>query len=158
MPVPEPLPAPPREVPLAGRGPRAVLRLTPFRKLYTALVLSSFGDWLGFLATTALAAQLVDSFEGKAFATGGVLLFHISNRVFDLKPVLRSAADDLDLSAAVGTGDWDADGATQTEWVALSREPAALAALSSGGGWAPLPREPSVSWTDDHSSVLSVLR
>ena len=77
MPVPEPLPAPPQEVPLAGRGPRAVLRLTPFRKLYTALVLSSFGDWLGFLATTALATQLVDSFQGKAYATGGVLVFRL---------------------------------------------------------------------------------
>jgi len=61
-----------------------VLRLTPFRKLYTALVLSSFGDWLGFLATTALATQLVDSFQGKAYATGGVLVFRLLPAVFTL--------------------------------------------------------------------------
>ena len=94
MPVPEPLPVP-QEVPLAGRGPRAVLRLTPFRKLYTALVLSSFGDWLGFLATTALAAQLVDSFEGKAFATGGVLVFRLLPAVL-FGPLAGAFADRWD--------------------------------------------------------------
>jgi dTMP kinase len=94
MPVPEPLPAPPSE-PLAGRGPRAVLRLPAFRKLYTALVLSSFGDWLGFLATTALAAQLVDSFEGKAFATGGVLVFRLLPAVL-FGPLAGAFADRWD--------------------------------------------------------------
>ena len=48
-----------------GRA-RGVLSIRPFRQLYTALVLSSFGDWLGFLATTALAAQLVEGFTAKA--------------------------------------------------------------------------------------------
>jgi dTMP kinase len=102
MPVPEPLPAPEPIAgqpiagqPIAGRGPRAVLRLTPFRKLYTALVLSSFGDWLGFLATTALAAQLVDSFEGKAFATGGVLVFRLLPAVL-FGPLAGAFADRWD--------------------------------------------------------------
>ena len=81
--------------PLAGRGPRAVLRLPAFRKLYTALVLSSFGDWLGFLATTALAAQLVDSFEGKAFATGGVLVFRLLPAVL-FGPLAGAFADRWD--------------------------------------------------------------
>jgi dTMP kinase len=96
MPAPEPLPAPPEEhPPLAGRGPRAVLRLPAFRKLYTALVLSSFGDWLGFLATTALAAQLVDSFEGKAYATGGVLVFRLLPAVL-FGPLAGAFADRWD--------------------------------------------------------------
>jgi len=95
MPVPEPLPTPPPEAPLAGRGPRAVLRLTPFRKLYTALVLSSFGDWLGFLATTALATQLVDSFQGKAYATGGVLVFRLLPAVL-FGPLAGAFADRWD--------------------------------------------------------------
>ena len=92
--VPGPPPAP-EAVPLAGRGPRAVLRLTAFRKLYTALVLSSFGDWLGFLATTALAAQLVDSFEGKAYATGGVLVFRLLPAVL-FGPLAGAFADRWD--------------------------------------------------------------
>jgi dTMP kinase len=76
-------------------GPRAVLRLTPFRKLYTALVLSSFGDWLGFLATTALATQLVESFQGKAYATGGVLVFRLLPAVL-FGPLAGAFADRWD--------------------------------------------------------------
>ena len=85
----------PDAVPVAGRGPRAVLRVRPFRRLYTALVLSSFGDWLGFLATTALAAQLVDSFQGKAYATGGVLVFRLLPALL-LGPLAGAFADRWD--------------------------------------------------------------
>ena len=96
MSSPEPVPAPAAEAaPLHGRGPRAVLRLPAFRKLYTALVLSSFGDWLGFLATTALATQLVDSFEGKAYATGGVLVFRLLPAVL-FGPLAGAFADRWD--------------------------------------------------------------
>jgi dTMP kinase len=96
MPTPEPFPVPDAEhPPLAGRGPRAVLRLPAFRKLYTALVLSSFGDWLGFLATTALATQLVDTFEGKAYATGGVLVFRLLPAVL-FGPLAGAFADRWD--------------------------------------------------------------
>jgi dTMP kinase len=66
-----------------------------FRKLYTALALSSFGDWLGFLATTALATQLVDSFQGKAYATGGVLVFRLLPAVL-FGPLAGAFADRWD--------------------------------------------------------------
>ena len=78
-----------------GRGPRAALRNEDFRKLYSALVLSSFGDWLGFLATTALATQLVDSFQGKAYATGGVLVFRLLPAVL-FGPLAGAFADRWD--------------------------------------------------------------
>ena len=72
-----------------------MLRNATFRKLYTALVLSSFGDWLGFLATTALATQLVDSFQGKAYATGGVLVFRLLPAVL-FGPLAGAFADRWD--------------------------------------------------------------
>jgi dTMP kinase len=91
-------PAPPSpgdpSAPLRG-GPRAVLRNPRFRKLYSALALSSFGDWLGFLATTALATQLVDSFQGKAYATGGVLVFRLLPAVL-FGPLAGAFADRWD--------------------------------------------------------------
>jgi dTMP kinase len=91
-------PAPPSpgdpSAPLRG-GPRAVLRNARFRKLYSALALSSFGDWLGFLATTALATQLVDSFQGKAYATGGVLVFRLLPAVL-FGPLAGAFADRWD--------------------------------------------------------------
>ncbi len=88
----------------AGRGPRAALRNTRFRKLYTALVLSSFGDWLGFLATTALATQLVDSFQSKAFATGGVLVFRLLPAVL-FGPLAGAFADRWDRRRTMVTCD-----------------------------------------------------
>lgn len=79
-----------------GRGGvRGVLRIQVFRRLYVALALSSMGDWLGFLATTALAAQLVESFEGKAYATGGVLVFRLLPAVL-FGPIAGAFADRWD--------------------------------------------------------------
>ena len=53
------------------------LRHRGFRRLYVALALSSFGDWLGFLATTAYATQLVEGFGAQSYAVGGVLAFRL---------------------------------------------------------------------------------
>ncbi|MCW2681869.1 MAG: dTMP kinase, partial [Frankiales bacterium] len=52
-------------------------------------------DWLGFLATTALATQLVDSFESKAYATGGVLVFRLLPAVL-FGPLAGAFADRWD--------------------------------------------------------------
>ncbi len=81
----------------AGSGVRwpGALAYTGFRRLYTALVLSSFGDWLGFLATTALATALVSSFGAKSFATGGVLAFRLLPAVL-FGPVAGAFADRFD--------------------------------------------------------------
>jgi dTMP kinase len=77
-----------------GRA-RGVLSIRPFRQLFTALALSSFGDWLGFLATTALAAQLATTFEGKAYATGAVLVFRLLPSVL-FGPLAGAFADRFD--------------------------------------------------------------
>jgi dTMP kinase len=86
----------PEELVGAGVGrAKSVLSIRSFRRLYTALVLSSFGDWLGFLATTALAAQLVDGFTAKAYATGGVLVFRLLPAVL-FGPLAGAFADRFD--------------------------------------------------------------
>jgi len=66
-----------------------------FRQLSLALALSSFGDWLGFLATTALASQLVHGFSDKSFAVGGVLVFRLLPSLV-LAPVVGVLADRVD--------------------------------------------------------------
>ena len=78
----------------AVRWPGA-LQHRGFRRLYLALVLSSFGDWLGFLATTAFATQLVDGFGAQSYAVGGVLAFRLLPAVL-LGPVAGVLADRFD--------------------------------------------------------------
>jgi len=59
---------------------RGVLHIPDFRRLWIALSLSSLGDWLGLLATTALARELVaggDDFRKGSIAIGGVFAFRL---------------------------------------------------------------------------------
>lgn len=76
------------------RWPGALAR-RGFRRLALALVLSSFGDWLGFLATTALATQLVTGVSTQLYAVGGVLAFRLLPAVV-LAPFVGVVADRLD--------------------------------------------------------------
>ena len=93
----------------------------------------------------------------EAMATGGVLLVHISNRYFDLEPVLAAAAEDLGWAGVVGTSHGSAEGATSSTWVALTADPEPTRQLLSTPFWRPLRPDPQVRWTDDYSSVLAVL-
>jgi dTMP kinase len=80
-----------------GRDTRwpGALRSPRFRALYVALILSSFGDWLGFLATTALAVTLVDSVQAQSFSVAGVLAFRLLPAVL-FGPIAGAFADRFD--------------------------------------------------------------
>ncbi|HEV7209646.1 MAG TPA: dTMP kinase [Mycobacteriales bacterium] len=73
----------------------AVLHVRDFRRLFIALALSSLGDWLGLLATTALAAALATTSSGQLFAIGGVLIVRLLPSVF-LGPLAGAVADRFD--------------------------------------------------------------
>ena len=74
---------------------RAVLRIRPFRRLWFALGLSSLGDWLGLLATTALASQLSKSYSGQSYAIGSVLVVRLLPALL-LGPIAGAFADRFD--------------------------------------------------------------
>ena len=125
------------------------------RATYDLLVLDAFSsDAIPVHLMTEEAVALYAS----RLRPGGVLMFHISNRVFDLKPVLSAAAEGLHLHTAVGTSNSRQQGATPTEWVAMSRDAAPIDELRKGPLWDALGTDHQVAWTDDYSSVLSVLR
>jgi len=88
----------------------------------------------------------------------GVLLVHISNRLFDLEPVLAAAARDLGWQASVGHGDSSTPGSVSSLWVALTPNADITAALQAKPQWQPLETSRLVEWTDDYSALLSVLR
>ena len=75
---------------------RGVLAIRPFRKLWNSMVFSSLGDWLGLLATTALAQQLSGgNYSTANFAIAGVFIARLLPAVF-LGPIAGVIADRFD--------------------------------------------------------------
>lgn len=75
---------------------RSVLAIPAFRRLWNSMAFSSFGDWLGLLATTALAQELSGGNYKKAnFAIAGVFIVRLLPAVF-LGPIAGVIADRFD--------------------------------------------------------------
>jgi MFS family permease len=87
-----------------GPGLRQLLAIRPFRNLFAAGVLSSFGDWLALLATTALAAELAAGGVGEYLAVSGVFILRIAPAVV-LGPLAGVVADRLDRRHTMIVGD-----------------------------------------------------
>ena len=88
----------PLPYPAATAGPesRSVLAIPAFRKLWNSMVFSSFGDWLGLLATTAMAQELSNGNYSKAnFAIAGVFIVRLLPAVI-LGPIAGVIADRFD--------------------------------------------------------------
>ncbi len=84
---------------------RAVLRITSFRRLWLALGFSSFGDWLGLLATAAMAKSLAgDSYTAANYAVAGVFILRLAPAVL-LGPLAGALADRLDRRLTLVVGD-----------------------------------------------------
>jgi hypothetical protein len=94
----------------------------------------------------------------------GVLVMHLSNRYFDLEPVVARLADDAGLAmrmrfdARVSEQE-RASGRTSCRWGVLARTDADLAPLTDDPRWVrSLAPETGPLWTDDFSSLVSVLQ
>jgi pentatricopeptide repeat protein len=94
-------------------------------------------------------------------AEGGLLVFHISNRFLDLRPVLGNLAQDAGLTALVQ--EYNVSDEEQracyvpTIWVVMARKEADLGNLVANENWQPLLVKPRGKlWTDDFSDILSV--
>jgi hypothetical protein len=98
-------------------------------------------------------------------APGGLLLVHISNRFLDLSPVVAAQESDgwtarvrVFVPNAIETGQWQ----TGSTWIALSPSPATIVRLEQASGpdkWSLLaPRPGFTPWTDDHASILPVIK
>jgi len=93
---------------------------------------------------------------------GGILVFHISNRYLDLKPVLGNLARDAGF-ISLGSSDLklsDEDlkkKKSASIWVVMARTQADLRGLARDQRWHTLPVRPGDAlWTDDFSDILSV--
>lgn len=100
----------------------------------------------------------------------GVLAFHVSNRSFDLPPVLFAIAQNLGLKAAYRSDNVisrteAAEGKATSDWVVLSREWSDMGSIARSTLWqrptpnssgGPAHTKNPLLWTDDRSDVLRV--
>lgn len=97
----------------------------------------------------------------------GILAFHISNRYFNLRPVLSKLSQELGLHHASllhfpkktkepGFEKYF----TVSRWVFLSPDKAVTDGLLSGEGWKPLEPPPASQsvWTDNYSNLFEVIK
>ncbi|WP_194911327.1 dTMP kinase [Catenulispora rubra] len=86
-------------------GIRDVLAIPDFRRLWTALSLSSLGDWLGLLAQSSLAVSLAGGgYAGRSYAVAGVFVVRLIPAVL-FGPIAGVVADRLDRRWTMVAGD-----------------------------------------------------
>jgi len=129
------------------------------RRPYGAIFIDAFsGDGI---PTHLLTREALDIYLER-LTEDGLLVFHISNRYYDLREVLATAAETLQLSAA----SLRADGSETEEplydpatTVAMSRDRDRLKPLLESG-WEDLTHtaSPSPLWTDDYVDILAAMR
>ncbi|HHH28691.1 MAG TPA: hypothetical protein ENK57_10160 [Polyangiaceae bacterium] len=125
--------------------------------LYDLLLIDAFaGDAIPAHLLTVEALRLYMD----RVVDDGVVLLHVSNRYYDLRPVLRAAASGLGFASLqrADTGQLALD-QDPSQYVALARREPTLAPLVAKG-WSSLEAvgHPNArAWTDDHINTLSAL-
>lgn len=130
------------------------------QETYGAILVDAFsGDGI---PVHLLTLEALDIYLSRLLADG-VLVFHVSNRYYDLIPVLKAAAQARSLAALTNTPKRDTGYALHIDpkVVVLARSSKRLNTLVQQPGWIQLGENDNVSrlepWTDDHVSVLGAL-
>lgn len=101
----------------------------------------------------------------------GMLAVHISNRIFDLSPIVVANAEALGYEVLLKTGEGDAEANPEfATWMVLTKDKSKVASLealpreelaigeSDAGRWVNYGGTEGILWTDDHSSILETFR
>ncbi len=121
------------------------------------IVLDAFsGDSIPVHLMTREAVRLYRS----KLATGGLLVFHISNGRLDLEPVVAGLARDQGLSGLVA---YDRKGnpaehGGPSQWAVLAADSDTLDPLRQVARWHALDLHRSPVWTDAFSNIFGVMR
>jgi len=126
---------------------------------YDVLVIDAYSsDAIPVHLATVEAVELYMS----RLKADGLLVFHISNRFYDLSLPLATIAHALGLEARMqerkGQQVTVDDGDAASSVVVLAQSVGALGDIATDPRWVPLP-EPRLSlWSDDHADLLAALR
>lgn len=129
---------------------------------YDLIVMDTFSS--DFMPTHLLTEQALKTYLHK-LKPDGILIFNITNRLFDLRPVLFRLGERLSLLQLWGgrklSGDPMETGRFSSRWYAFMRTPAMHAHVSGIFPWQAVKVEPAVSmrrpWTDGYVNLLHAI-
>lgn len=87
----------------------------------------------------------------------GSLVVHVSNRVFDLAPVVNHHAQAMGMTALFKAAKSVGPGATSSSWMIISQDGKLTDTLLTEEAFHDMTGERQVPWTDDYSSLLTVM-
>jgi hypothetical protein len=128
---------------------------------YNLIVLDAFSS--DSIATHLITRQALRIYLEK-LAPGGLISFHISNRVLDLKPLVGNLATDAGMTCLFQSNavenQAEADrGKHAAQWTLLARRPSDFGPIWGDARWEQVRPTPGARvWTDDYSNILSILR
>ncbi|MCA0905305.1 fused MFS/spermidine synthase [Ruegeria marisrubri] len=136
---------------------RIVLKQKPFA--FDILVLDAYSsDAIPLHLITREAVEMYTS----RLADDGVLVFHITNRFYDLVQPLARIADSLNLTAAhqrLAVGEEQIEtGAATSSVVILSPDKSRIESFAQDGNWQIVETDGALPWTDDKANLLSALK
>jgi hypothetical protein len=127
---------------------------------FELLILDAFSS--DAIPAHLLTTEAFEMYRAK-LSPNGAIAINITNKHLDLEPLIGVQAQRLGMSAFI-CRDWDIDpkerrnGKATSTWAAVSSSRQALAMLGTRSDWAKAPvSERAALWTDDHSSVLSLI-
>lgn len=129
---------------------------------YGMIVLDAFSS--DAIPTHLLTREAFALYLSK-LAPQGRLLFHVSNKYLDLRPVIADLVAAANITGYAVIFDWQTqraeggDGIDPSSWIAVARRAEDLGALAGHPRWQKLEGRPKANvWTDDYSNVLSALK
>jgi tRNA A58 N-methylase Trm61 len=124
---------------------------------FDVLVLDAFSS--DAIPVHLLTVEAFEVYE-KHLASDGVLAVHISNRHFDLRPVVEGLADHFGMTVVdvvTGHPDDDPQERSASNWLLLSKDAAALSGPIIQEAAEP-PQEKRLLWTDHRNNLFEVLK
>jgi spermidine synthase len=137
----------------------ARLNLAATSERYDLVILDAYTS--DVIPIHLLTREAVQMYFARA-SPHGLVALHITSRHFSLGPVVSAITRDLGLAGRLRHDRQDAEGLRRShwssEWAVLARDTDHLGTLPRDTRWIPLDALPaSRTWTDDYSSILTVL-
>jgi len=127
-------------------------------KSLDAIILDAFaGD---IIPTHLLTVEALKEYAGK-LTDEGIIILHISNRFFDLRPIMAVNAKEAGLQTLVKFDDIEPKAYLYPSlWLAIGKNQESLDILKENGWYVPKPKKALNlrPWTDDYTNLMGMLK